>query len=37
MPNGLYGKLPCKRDFVALNAPRRFLEGLALVYEAPAR
>ncbi len=22
---GLYGKLPCKRDFVALAAPRAFL------------
>jgi type VI secretion system protein ImpM len=27
MANGLYGKLPCKRDFVALNASRRFLEA----------
>jgi type VI secretion system protein ImpM len=26
MAAGLYGKLPAKRDFVASNAPRRFLE-----------
>jgi type VI secretion system protein ImpM len=26
MPAGLYGKLPAKRDFVAANTPRRFLE-----------
>jgi type VI secretion system protein ImpM len=26
MPAGLYGKLPAKRDFVAANVPRRFLE-----------
>jgi type VI secretion system protein ImpM len=26
MPAGLFGKLPAKRDFVAANAPRRFLE-----------
>jgi len=26
MAAGLYGKLPAKRDFVAANAPRRFLE-----------
>jgi type VI secretion system protein ImpM len=26
MPAGLYGKLPNKRDFVATNTPRRFLE-----------
>ncbi len=26
MPAGLFGKLPSKRDFVAANAPRRFLE-----------
>ncbi len=27
MPAGLFGKLPAKRDFVALNAPRRFLDA----------
>ena len=27
MPAGLFGKLPAKRDFVAANAPRRFLEA----------
>ncbi len=26
MSAGLFGKLPAKRDFVAVNAPRRFLE-----------
>jgi type VI secretion system protein ImpM len=26
VPAGLFGKLPAKRDFVAANAPRRFLE-----------
>jgi type VI secretion system protein ImpM len=26
MPPGLFGKLPAKRDFVAANAPRQFLE-----------
>jgi type VI secretion system protein ImpM len=26
MPAGLFGKLPSKRDFVAVDAPRRFLE-----------
>ena len=26
MPAGLFGKLPAKRDFIAANAPRRFLE-----------
>ena len=26
MPAGIFGKLPAKRDFVAFNAPRRFLE-----------
>ncbi len=26
MPAGLFGKLPAKRDFVAADAPRRFLE-----------
>lgn len=26
MPAGLYGKLPAKRDFIAANTPRRFLE-----------
>ena len=29
MPTGLFGKLPAKRDFIAMNAPRRFLD----VYE----
>src|SRR5579863_4585631 len=29
MPAGLFGKLPAKRDFIAMNAPRRFLD----VYE----
>jgi type VI secretion system protein ImpM len=27
MASGLFGKLPAKRDFVAVNAPRRFLES----------
>jgi type VI secretion system protein ImpM len=27
MTAGLFGKLPAKRDFVAINAPRRFLEA----------
>jgi type VI secretion system protein ImpM len=26
MPAGVFGKLPAKRDFVAFNAPRRFLD-----------
>lgn len=26
MSAGLFGKLPAKRDFIAANAPRRFLE-----------
>jgi len=26
MASGLFGKLPAKRDFIAVNAPRRFLE-----------
>ena len=26
MASGLFGKLPVKRDFIAVNAPRRFLE-----------
>ena len=27
MPIGLFGKLPAKRDFIAMNAPRRFLDA----------
>ena len=27
MPTGLFGKLPAKRDFIAMNAPRRFLDA----------